>query len=189
MHKMCIAIYGLPGAGKTELARRLNAKWRCPWFNADRVRKTLCKDLGFSEMDRLEQARRLGALGALALDASPVALIDFVNPLERGHIAFLLAFEQALNIPGDIFTVFMDTITPEESRFSDTSAMFVRDREYGPNLVVTKFLTEETQWARLIEEIEEQVRLCVSQETLPTHQRVFDGNATRTGPKLKRLKV
>ena len=44
-----ILIMGLPGAGKTTLARELAPLLRAVLFNADEVRKTLNRDLGFSQ--------------------------------------------------------------------------------------------------------------------------------------------
>ena len=44
-----ILIMGLPGAGKTTLARILAARLNAVHFNADEVRQNVNKDLGFSE--------------------------------------------------------------------------------------------------------------------------------------------
>ena len=55
-----ILIMGLPGAGKTTLATLLARRLNAAHFNADDVRREINKDLGFSESDRTEQARRMG---------------------------------------------------------------------------------------------------------------------------------
>ena len=57
-----ILIMGLPGAGKTTLAKALAPRLNAAHFNADEVRTNINKDLGFSEADRIEQARRMGWL-------------------------------------------------------------------------------------------------------------------------------
>ncbi|WP_423906930.1 adenylyl-sulfate kinase [Candidatus Spongiihabitans sp.] len=55
-----ILIMGLPGAGKTSLAKELAPLLNAVHFNADVVRKNINSDLGFSNKDRIEQARRMG---------------------------------------------------------------------------------------------------------------------------------
>ena len=54
-----ILIMGLPGAGKTTLAKALAPRLNAVAFNADAVRANLAR-LGFSEADRIEHARRMG---------------------------------------------------------------------------------------------------------------------------------
>ena len=51
-----ILIMGLPGAGKTTLAKALAPRLNAAHYNADDVRANINKDLGFSEADRIEQA-------------------------------------------------------------------------------------------------------------------------------------
>ena len=63
-----IHIMGLPGTGKTTLAKALSERINAIHINADEVRADLNSDLGFSPEDRVEQARRMGALCRL-LDA------------------------------------------------------------------------------------------------------------------------
>ena len=62
---MIIQVIGLPGAGKTTFAKELADRINAIHLNADEVRAELNKDLGFSPEDRLEQARRMGALSRL----------------------------------------------------------------------------------------------------------------------------
>ena len=58
-----ILIMGLPGAGKSTLARALALRLNAVHFDADEIRQNINKDLGFSVADRLEQARRMGCGG------------------------------------------------------------------------------------------------------------------------------
>jgi adenylylsulfate kinase len=60
--KKKILIMGLPGAGKTTLANELAPRLNAVHFNADDIRANINKDLGFSEADRVEHARRMGWL-------------------------------------------------------------------------------------------------------------------------------
>ena len=50
---------GLPGSGKTTLAKHLVPMFNAFWLNADQVRKE-ANDWDFSEQGRLRQAERMG---------------------------------------------------------------------------------------------------------------------------------
>lgn len=107
-----ILIMGLPGSGKTTLARQLAKRLRAVHWNADDVRANINKDLGFSEEDRIEQARRMGWLCDRAVEAGHWSIADFVCPTPETRKAF-----------GNAWVVWMDTI--KEGRFEDTNKMFV----------------------------------------------------------------
>jgi hypothetical protein len=124
---MIIQIIGLPGSGKTELAKALKERINAIHLNADEVRATVNSDLGFSPEDRIEQARRMGDMARLISKqgVAPV-IVDFVCPTDLTRAAF--------GTP-DIL-VFMDTI--EEGRFEDTNKMFEK-----PNSPDITFLSHE----------------------------------------------
>jgi adenylylsulfate kinase-like enzyme len=50
---MIIQIIGLPGSGKTELAKALKERINAIHLNADEVRATVNSDLGFTVEDRI----------------------------------------------------------------------------------------------------------------------------------------
>lgn len=106
-----ILIMGLPGAGKSTLARALAPRLGAVHYNADEVRANINKDLGFSPHDRIEQARRMGWLCDRVVEAGGIAIADFVCPLPETRDAF-----------GPSFTVWVDRI--DESRFEDTNRLF-----------------------------------------------------------------
>lgn len=107
-----ILIMGLPGSGKTMLARELKKRLRAVHWNADDVRAQINKDLGFSEQDRIEQARRMGWLCDQVVAAGHWAIADFICPTPHTRAAF-----------GHAIVVWVDTI--KEGRFADTNRIFV----------------------------------------------------------------
>lgn len=111
MHRK-ILIMGLPGAGKTTLARCLAPLLNAVVFNADEVRAHINRDLGFSHADRIEQARRMGWLSDRVVEAGGTAIADFICPTPETRAAF-----------GPAFTIWVDRI--EEGRFPDTNRIFV----------------------------------------------------------------
>ncbi|WP_083967459.1 adenylyl-sulfate kinase [Methylosinus sp. R-45379] len=102
---------GLPGAGKTTLAREVVRELGAVWFNADLVRSHLHSDLGFSLSDRIEHARRMGLLCDRVINDGSVAVADFVCPTHETRAAF-----------GDAFVVWVDRI--QGGRFVDTNKLF-----------------------------------------------------------------
>jgi adenylylsulfate kinase len=109
---MIIQIIGLPGTGKTALAKEICRRTDAIHINADSVREDLSSDLGFSAKDRVEQARRLGAISRLISDQGKLVVVDFVNPTEETRASF-----------GDAdVVVWVDRII--EGRFEDTNKMW-----------------------------------------------------------------
>lgn len=106
---------GLPGAGKTTLSKALAPRLNAVHLNADEVRANINKDLGFSEADRLEHARRMGWLCDQVVNVGCYAIADFICPTAAARAAFVAG--------GEAFVVWVDRI--ESGRFEDTNKMFV----------------------------------------------------------------
>lgn len=85
---MIIQVIGLPGAGKSTFAKELADRINGIHLNADEVRAELNKDLGFTPEDRIEQARRMGALSRLLSKQGYHVVVDFVNPIQETREAF-----------------------------------------------------------------------------------------------------
>lgn len=134
---MKILICGLPGSGKTTLAKCLYEKLctsgeLAAWFNADEIR-AYYDDWDFSEQGRLRQAERMQMLCEKS-DAL-FNICDFVAPTEATRKAF----------DAD-FTVWVDTISA--SRYEDTNIIF-EIPEHVDIRVPTK---DANQWAGVIYE-------------------------------------
>ena len=111
-----IIIMGLPGSGKTTLAKNLNSKIKSKWLNADKVRKDF-NDFEFSLEGRLRQAGRMRDLAEEILKNGNHAIVDFICPTKKTRNIF----------KADI-TIWLDTI--EFGRFDDTNKMFEAPIEF-----------------------------------------------------------
>ena len=111
-----ILIMGLPGSGKTTLAKKLVPMFNAVWLNADKVREE-ANDWDFSEMGRTIQANRMKRLAQEALDNNRNVVADFVCPTEHTREDFKADY-----------IVYMDTI--KEGRFEDTNQMFIKPEKY-----------------------------------------------------------
>mgnify|MGYP003350531595 CR=1 FL=1 len=131
---MKILIYGLPGSGKTTLAKPFAQLINGVHLNADAVREKY-KDWDFSPEGRIRQAQRMRHLADGVVSAGGIAVADFVCPTERARNEF-----------APDYTVWMDTI--KEGRFEDTNKMFQNPTKYDfrvPHM-------DATMWAYLIKQ-------------------------------------
>jgi bifunctional enzyme CysN/CysC len=76
---------GLSGAGKSTVANivesRLHAQGIHTYLlDGDNIRHGLSRDLGFTEVDRVENVRRVAEVSRLMADAGLVALVSFISP-------------------------------------------------------------------------------------------------------------
>ena len=131
---MKILIMGLPGSGKTTLAKLLAPMFNAIWLNADEVRKE-ANDWDFSEQGRIRQANRMNTLAKEAIANNRIVVADFVCPTEKTRKDF-----------NADYTIFMDTI--KEGRYDDTNKMFEVPKDY--DFRIEYF--DATQWAFLIKQ-------------------------------------
>jgi len=107
---MKILIFGLPGSGKTTLAKPFAKLIGGVHINADEVREKY-NDWDFTPEGRTRQAQRMRHLADGVVMAGKIAIADFVCPTDQTRIEF-----------APDYTIWMDTI--KKGRFEDTNAMF-----------------------------------------------------------------
>lgn len=131
---MKILIMGLPGSGKTTLAKHLVPMFNAVWINADEVRK-LCDDWDFTPEGRSRQALRMWTYAEESIEQNRNVIADFVCPTEETRKKFKADY-----------TVWMDTV--KESEYDDTNKMFETPINY--DFKVTH--KEADMWAFLIKQ-------------------------------------
>ena len=100
---------GLSGSGKSTIAnlveRALFAEGRHTYLlDGDNVRHGLNRDLGFTDVDRVENIRRVGEAAKLFVDAGLIVLVSFISPFrsERRMARDLVG-------EGEFIEVYVDT--------------------------------------------------------------------------------
>ena len=119
---MKILVMGLPGSGKTYLAKRMQPILKSAWYNADIVRE-MANDWDFSPEGRIRQSLRMKNLADFEKNQGRIVICDFVCPTN----------ETKENFSPDI-TVWMNTIT--SGRYEDTNKMF--EKPENVDYVVTE---------------------------------------------------
>ena len=107
---------GLPGSGKTTLAKELSKLIECKRLNADEIRKA-ANDWDFSEEGRKRQARRMSDAALKIKKEGNNVIADFICPTPAARELF----------PAD-YIIWVDTI--KEGRFEDTNQMFVKPEKF-----------------------------------------------------------
>lgn len=118
---------GLSGSGKSTIANNLekllHAKGRHTCLlDGDNVRHGLCRDLGFTDEDRVENIRRVAEVAKLMADAGLIVLVAFISPFRSER-------QMARDLMGDhdFIEVFIDTPIEECAR-RDPKGLYAKAR-------------------------------------------------------------
>ena len=107
---------GLPGSGKTTLAKLLAPMFNAIYLNGKDVRRD-ADDWDFSKAGRLKQAERMRLLAITeGEEKNRVVVADFVCPTNFTRLEF-----------NADYTIYMDTI--KESQFEDTNKIFEQPKK------------------------------------------------------------
>ena len=96
---------GLSGSGKSTIAnlveKKLHAMGKHTYLlDGDNVRHGLNKDLGFTDVDRVENIRRIGEVAHLMVDSGLIVLTTFISPFraERQMVREMMGGDEFIEI-------------------------------------------------------------------------------------------
>ena len=118
---------GLSGSGKSTIANAVEKKLarmnrHTFLLDGDNVRHGLNKDLGFTDVDRIENIRRVGEVAKLMTDAGLIVITAFIS-----HFRSERQFVRDMMAPGEFVEVFIDTpLSVAEER--DVKGLYAKAR-------------------------------------------------------------
>ena len=130
---------GLPGSGKTYLAKRMQPILKAAWYNADIVRE-MANDWDFSPEGRIRQSLRMKNLADFEKFQGRIVICDFVCPTS----------ETKKNFNPDI-TIWMNTI--KSGRYEDTNKMFEKPRKVDYEVIEMNDTNHKTIAAKILENV------------------------------------
>lgn len=117
---------GLSGSGKSTLANEVEKRLvalgkHTMLLDGDNVRHGLNKNLGFKEVDRVENIRRIAEVAKLMNDAGLIVITSFISPYENDR-------ENAREIIGEDFIEIYVSTSLEECEKRDVKGLYKKAR-------------------------------------------------------------
>jgi bifunctional enzyme CysN/CysC len=118
---------GLSAAGKSTIARAVVAKLyslgrHTMMLDGDNLRHGLNRDLGFTNVDRVENIRRVGEVAKLMVEAGLIVICSFISPFRAERAMVRALFEN-----DEFFEIFVDTPIEECIR-RDPKGLYAKAR-------------------------------------------------------------
>ena len=118
---------GLSGSGKSTIAKiveqRLHKQGKRTFsLDGDNIRHGLNRDLGFTDVDRVENIRRIGEVSKLFTDAGMIVICSFISPFRAERRSM-----RAMLPEGEFVEVFVDTPI-EECMKRDPKGLYAKAR-------------------------------------------------------------
>ena len=118
---------GLSGSGKSTIANALQQKLFAMGkhtfvLDGDNVRHGLNRDLGFTDVDRVENIRRVSNVAKLMSDAGLITLVSFISPFRSER-----RMARNMMVEGEFVEVFVDTPL-EVAEKRDVKGLYKRAR-------------------------------------------------------------
>lgn len=127
-HSVMIWFTGLSGSGKSTIAIALERELHrrgllCRILDGDNIRSGINNNLGFSEVDRVENIRRIAEVSKLFIDAGIITIAAFISPNNEIR-------EMAANIIGrdDFVEIYVSTPI-EECERRDVKGLYAKARK------------------------------------------------------------
>ena len=133
-----ILVMGLPGSGKTTLAKEIKKKIKCHWLNADKVRRKF-KDWDFSKKGVLRQARRMKQLANKS--RNKIIIADFICPYREGRRIF-----------NPDFIIWMDTI--KKGRLSTFDKTFQNPKKFDLKIKTKNLRINKSKVIKFLKKLE-----------------------------------
>jgi len=120
---LLIQLFGLSGVGKTTLAQAvknelINKNLKVEIIDGDEYRKVICKDLSFTQNDRIENIRRLGFIGNILARNGIIVILSAISPYE-------VAREELKNQYENVYSIWLNCPI-EELIKRDTKGLYLR---------------------------------------------------------------
>ena len=124
---LLVWMYGLPCAGKTYLGDKLAKEMRHQGYDVQRldgdiVRKSMCKDLGFTKEDRVENIRRISEVSETLVNHGVIVIATFITPYEETRKMLSEKF-------GNKFVPIWVNTAPEVCEERDSKGMWAKARK------------------------------------------------------------
>lgn len=134
MHKPAVLWFtGLSGAGKSTIADLVEQKLvergiHTMLLDGDNVRHGLNRDLGFTDVDRVENVRRIAEVSALMFQAGIISLVSFISPFRSERRLARLAIESMEGGANRFLEIHVATPLEEAER-RDVKGLYAKARD------------------------------------------------------------